>query len=123
MEAKKKYFMDCHLAGRMYHEADEVWDQLKVGTKVELVRERDNRYDPQAVMVCYNDRENDEQVCIGYIPRSQNSTIALMLDMGYADSFECRINQIDERAHPEQQVHLVIKIKKNERTKKHEQNG
>ena len=30
MEAKKMYFMDCHLAGRMYHDADEVWDELKV---------------------------------------------------------------------------------------------
>ena len=109
MEAKKKYFMDCHLAGRMYHEADEVWDKLKVGTKVELVREADNRYDPNAVMVCYND-----QVCLGYIPRSQNNTIALMMDMGYAIIFECRISQIDERAHPEHQVHLVIKVKRNE---------
>ena len=26
MEKKKKYFMDCHLAGRMYHDADEVWN-------------------------------------------------------------------------------------------------
>ena len=25
MEAKKKFFMDCHLAGRKYHDADEVW--------------------------------------------------------------------------------------------------
>ena len=114
MEAKKKYFMDCHLAGRMYHEADEVWDQLKVGTKVELVREADNRYDPNAVMVCINDEEQDEQVCLGYIPRSQNNTVALMMDMGYADIFECRINQIDEKVHPEQQVHLTVKIKRNE---------
>ena len=114
MNAKKKYFMDCHLAGRMYHEADEVWDKLKVGTKVELVREDDNRYDPQAVMVCYNDEENNEQVCLGYIPRAQYSTIALMMDMGYSDIFECRINQIDEKAHPEQQVHLNIRIKRRE---------
>ena len=28
MEAKKLYFMDCHLAGRMYHDTDEVWDDL-----------------------------------------------------------------------------------------------
>ena len=112
MNAKKKYFMDCHLAGRMYHEADEVWNMLKVGTKVELVREEDNRYDPQAVMVCYNDEENDEQVCLGYIPREQNNTIALLMDMGYSDIFECRINQINEKAHPEQQVHLTIKIRR-----------
>ena len=28
MEEKKKYFMDCNLAGRKYHEADEVWDKM-----------------------------------------------------------------------------------------------
>ena len=38
MEVKKKYFMDCHLAGRKYHDADEVWDKLKVGTLLQLVR-------------------------------------------------------------------------------------
>ena len=30
MITKKMYFMDCHLAGRKYHDADEVWDELKV---------------------------------------------------------------------------------------------
>ena len=107
--------MDCHLAGRMYHESDEVWGKLKMGTKVQLVREDDNRYDPNAVMVCYNDEEQDEQICIGYIPRSQNSTIALLMDMDYTDIFECCISQIDEKAHPEQQVHLTIKVRRNER--------
>ena len=36
MEAKKLYFMDCHMAGRMYHDADEVWDNLVlvVGTGI-----------------------------------------------------------------------------------------
>lgn len=51
METKKLYFMDCHLAGRMYHDADEVWEGLKVGTLVRLERELDNRHDPNAVMV------------------------------------------------------------------------
>ena len=30
METKKKYFMDCHLAGRKYYDAAEVWNQLQV---------------------------------------------------------------------------------------------
>ena len=46
MKKKKLYYMDCHVAGRMYHDADEVWDKLKIGTKLHLVREADNRYDP-----------------------------------------------------------------------------
>ena len=28
MEEKKKYFMDCNLAGRKYHEADGVWNMM-----------------------------------------------------------------------------------------------
>ena len=32
METKKKYFMDCHLAGKQYHDADEVWDKLQDAT-------------------------------------------------------------------------------------------
>ena len=39
MEAKKKYFMDCHPAGRKYHDADEVWDKLKVGTVLQVQRD------------------------------------------------------------------------------------
>lgn len=43
MVAKKLYFMDCHLAGRQYHDADEVWDKLKVGTVLKLERDLDKR--------------------------------------------------------------------------------
>ena len=57
METNKKYFMDCHLAGRMYHDADTVWNQLTVGTKLRLVREADNRHDPDAVQVVYYDKQ------------------------------------------------------------------
>ena len=69
MEAKKKFFMDCHLAGRMYHDADEVWDKLKVGTVLQLELDKDNRHDPNAVAVVYHDKEQDDDFLIGYIPR------------------------------------------------------
>lgn len=53
MKAKKLFFMECHLAGRKYHDAYEVWEELKVGTKLKLVRDADNRHDPDAVAVIY----------------------------------------------------------------------
>lgn len=112
METKKKYFMDCHLAGRMYHDADEVWNELKVGTKLSLVRDAENAYDGDAVAVAYNDEQNNEPICIGYIPSNENQPLASFLDMGYNDIFECRINRIIPDAHPEQQVHLTIWIKR-----------
>lgn len=67
MEAKKKFFMDCHLAGRKYHDADEVWDKLKVGTILQLQRDLENRHDIDAVAVMYHNDEDNEDYCIGYI--------------------------------------------------------
>lgn len=113
MEAKKKFFKDCHLAGRMYYDADEVWDKLKVGTVLQLVRDKENGHDPDAVAVMFYDAEADDVFHIGYIPRTDNEIIAAFLDMGWTDVFECRIRKIKEDAHPEYQIYLTIKIKRN----------
>lgn len=49
MESKKEYFMDCHLAGRKYYDADEVWDKLKLlcsHKKVVFLRRKSNHLTP-----------------------------------------------------------------------------
>lgn len=119
MEAKKKYFMDCNLAGRKYHDADEVWEELKVGTTLRLEHDKENRHDDNAVAVIYERKnkknETEDEFLIGYIPRGENKTIADLLEMGWTDIFECRINKINPDVHPEDQVHLTIKIKRNPR--------
>ena len=118
MVAKKKmYFMDCHLAGRKYHDADEVWDELKVGTALKLESDTENRYDTNAIAVIY-ERKNEkgelvDEFLIGYIPRDNNVMIANFLEMGWSDIFECRISKLNSEAHPEEQVYLTIKIRRN----------
>ena len=111
MVTKKLFFMDCHLAGRKYHDADEVWDELKVGTTLRLERDKENRFDPYAVMVVY-DKEGEEYL-LGYIPRGKNETISNLLEMGWSNIFECHISKIDPDVHPEEQIHLTLKIKRN----------
>jgi hypothetical protein len=117
MVAKKIYFMDCHLAGRKYHDADEVWDELKVGTNLKLERDKENRNDANAVAVIYERKNKKDEVedefLIGYIPRTDNVTIAGFLEMGWNTIFECRISKINPDAHPENQVHLTIRVKRN----------
>lgn len=114
MVTKKVFFMDCHLAGRKYHDADEVWDELKVGTIVELRRDLENRFDGYAVQVFYIDADGEE-FCLGYVPSGENEDLANFLEMGWGKIFEARISRIIPEAHPEQQIQLTIKIRRNEK--------
>ena len=117
MKAKKLFFMECNLAGRQYHDVDEVWDELHVGTRLELQRDLDNRYDKNAVAVVYHNTDEKsgetEEYLLGYIPNGENETIAQILEMGWDKIFECRISKINPDAHYENQIRLTIRIVKN----------
>lgn len=115
MKAKKLYFKECHLAGRQYHDVDEVWEDLHVGTLLELERDLDNGYDKNAVAVIYNQGlDEDTDYLLGYIPSYENEEIAQLLEMGWNGIFECRISKINSDAHYENQIRLTIRIKRNE---------
>lgn len=118
MKAKKLFFKECHLAGAMYHDLDEVFEFLRIGTELELVRDLDNRYDKNAVAVVYHKRcvsdMSDEEFLIGYIPRNENEMIAGLLEMGWGNIFKCTICQINPEAHYEDQIHMKISIVRNE---------
>ena len=123
MKAKKLFFKECHLAGRQYHDVDEVWEELKVGTCLRLERDLDNRYDKNAVAVIFDKiiEESDdphaflsEEYLLGYIPSDENEEIAQLLEMGWNEIFECRICKIKPEAHYENQIYLSIRIKRNE---------
>ena len=79
MKAKKLFFMECNLAGRQYHDVDEVWDELHVGTRLELQRDLDNRYDKNAVAVVYHNtdeksEETEESITDGSDRRKEGWT-------------------------------------------------
>ncbi len=105
--------MECHIAGRQYHDASDVWDKLTIGTELLLEREMDNRYDPNAVAIIYRDPKDEKEYLLGYIPRNENKAVAVFLEMGYEKIFECRLSRKDEKAHYEEQLHVTIKIKRN----------
>lgn len=50
---------------------------------------------------------------VGYIPASNNNQLASMLDMGYAEIYECVITYIDKEAHPNQQVQIRVNVLEN----------
>jgi len=108
MEPDKIYFLDSHIAGRLYGQADAAWPLLRVGQRLHLVREPINPRDPDAVAVFFHNGE--DRYKLGYLPFSDNRLIALMLDMGWDEAFEATISRLDASAQYDRQIGLIVKI-------------
>ena len=115
MKAHNLHKMTCHLAAKMYNDADLVWDDLNIGTEVSLERDSDNPHDPYAVGVIFE--KDGEKYLIGYLPKGENQEIADMLDMGWGCCYRTVISSKYPYVHPEQQIHITISIRKNENAK------
>ena len=83
-----------------------VFNELKVGTELRLVREDENPHDKNAVALFFGETH------IGYIPKHVNDELAKFLDLGYDDIFETRIQAIDPTADLEHQVDIIVYIKR-----------
>jgi hypothetical protein len=49
---------------------------------------------------------------LGYIPRTANEQFCALMDQGYSDMFEARIQRITPDSHMEHQVGVIVYLKK-----------
>lgn len=76
------------LAGFRHYDGREVWRDMKVGDRLELVRESDNSYDANAIRIEWRGLK------LGYVPRRDNAAVARQLDRGAA--LEARVTTLRE---------------------------
>lgn len=88
------------LAGYQYHAGGELWEQLKVGDELKLVREPANPHDSNAIRVEWQGKQ------LGYLPRAENQAIAVELDRG--SRVEARIARLREARNPWQRVLIDV---------------
>ncbi|MEI6124374.1 MAG: hypothetical protein WCQ95_12190 [Bacteroidota bacterium] len=60
---------------------------------------------PYTVAIYFNQHK------LGFVPRNANKEIDKLLEQGYTQIFEVRINPIDAAEHPENQVHVIVYLK------------
>ncbi|GAB4349407.1 MAG: hypothetical protein Kow006_11050 [Gammaproteobacteria bacterium] len=70
------------MAGFQYHDGEAIWEQLRVGQRLHLQREPDNRHDRRAVRIDWQGRK------LGYLPRAENAAVSQMLERGVPRSLE-----------------------------------
>jgi HIRAN domain-containing protein len=88
------------LAGFRYHAAAEVWDEMRIGDRLELAREPDNAYDANAVSVAWRGRK------LGYVPRRENATLAWALDRG--DRLAARVSRLSRHPNPARRLEFEV---------------
>jgi hypothetical protein len=88
------------VAGFQFHDGKRLWDQLKVGDALTLVREPDNPHDARAVRVEWNGQ------MLGYVPRAENDAVARQLDRG--NKLEARIVRLTKHRDPWKRIEFEV---------------
>jgi len=88
------------LAGFQYYDGKELWEQMKVGDALALIREPDNPHDPQAVRVEWHGRK------LGYVPRKENEAVARQLDHG--NRLQARIVRLSKHRDPWKRIEFEV---------------
>ena len=90
------------LAGFRYYDGKSLWEEIKVGDRLALLREPDNLHDGNAVRIEWNGRK------IGYVPRRENAHLARQMDHGAA--VEGRITGLHEYRNGRNRVSYEISV-------------
>ena len=101
---QETFFCAFPIAGLSYYEGALVFPRLKIGTKLKLKAEPSNRHDENAIVLTFEGHK------IGYIPRSHNKELSILMNAGY-NLFRARILQIDPDEHPAKQIRVAVFVK------------
>ena len=90
------------LAGFRYYAGETLWQEMKVGDELALVREPDNEHDANAVRVQWRGHK------LGYLPRAENRAVAAEMDRGAA--VVARIAALIEDRNPWKRLRVDIYV-------------
>ena len=99
----KEHLAHFDIAGFTYYDAAEAFENLKIGTKLQLKIDEENKFDARAIAIYFNDFK------LGFVPRSENRIVYKLLKIGF-EGLETRIQRIDATAHPENQVSVIVHL-------------
>ena len=91
------------LAGFQYYQGRQLWEEMKVGDPLTLVREPGNPHDGNAVRVEWRGRK------LGYVPRRENQSVARHMDRG--GNVEARVSKLTQHRNPWQRIEFEVFVR------------
>lgn len=99
-DAVKILVQSSPLAGSQYYAVSEVWPQMKLGDRLTLIREPENRHDRKAIRVEWHGQQ------LGYVPRAENGAISRALDNG--EALEARVSRLRDDPNPWRRIEFEV---------------
>ena len=90
------------LAGFVYYDGKEVWEKMKTGDRLTLVREPANPHDANAIRLEWQGH------MLGYVPRKENVDLARQMDLGA--SAEARVTALSKAANGRNRISYEIYV-------------
>ena len=90
------------LAGFQYYGGKILWDEMREGDRLALIREPDNPHDPLAIRVEWRGEK------LGYLPRAENGDVARAMDRGTPVSG--RIGRLVEHPNPWKRLRVDVLV-------------
>ena len=90
------------LAGFVYYDGKAVWERMKKGDRLTLVREPSNPHDANAIRIEWQGQ------MLGYVPRRDNADLARQMDLGARS--EGRITALSKAANGRNQISYEISV-------------
>lgn len=97
---KRQIIETVPIAGFQYYQGENLWHQLKINDNLSLIRETDNRFDENAIIIKWKGEQ------LGYIPRLDNQTIALLMDEG--NKLDAKIAKLSKSKSPWNRVEVAL---------------
>jgi hypothetical protein len=101
---KKEHLAHFDIAGFTYYDGAIAFRKLKIGKKVRLQLEEENKFDARAVAIYYNEFK------LGFVPRSENRILYKLLKTGLDQNLSVVIQRLDPTAYPENQVSVIVHL-------------
>lgn len=94
--SEKKFFV----AGVQHHQLKQIINDLEEGYELDLVPEPDNKFDPNAIAIKY------DEVMLGYVPKKFSAEVSAMIESG--KEMVCSVTILNRTAKPWEQLEVSI---------------
>ena len=90
------------LAGFVYYDGKAVWERMKTGDRLTLVRDPSNPHDANAIRIEWQGQ------MLGYVPRKDNADLARQMDHGARP--DARVTELSKAANGRHRISYEISV-------------